>query len=355
MSIEQNKLDLTELKYRTYGCLWSVFIGDAGGLPVECKSPTQVRDLFGYITKYVTNKYHPYKNVAVQPAGTISDDGQLSLSIMCSLERKRSYDIDDIKKARIEAYQGMWGPPVGWGHSTKSSCENIINNITPTFVEGSAGNGPPIQITPLGIYSVYKTLRTPHKKFTNSFNHSLLKKCLEISRISHSDYACVVASYCQARMVIRAMQNETPKTTLGLAKLFIADAEFAENTLTLTYKAPWDTGLLSERLKQFCCQEMFDMDVRYVSTKICHDHSSFIQNSYPLTAYCVCKYLPFNNFQFAFSEIISAGSDADSNASMALSVIGASLSYYSIPTHLIKSIKKYPFLMKMIQSFEQSL
>ncbi len=348
-------LNRERLHHKTQGSLWGVFIGDSFALPVECKSPREIQHLYGYLDDFVDNKHHGYKAVARRSAGTISDDSQLTLAMMDSLCRRRGYDLQDIKRAHVEALKGKWGTPVGWGGSTRTACDNIVNKKNPTYAPLGAGNGPVIKIAPLAIYCVYKTMGSYQDKFTNSFNHALLKKCREISMISHGDPACVVATYCHARMLIRAMQDELPKGTLRLAELFLQDAWYAEKMLESMYEAKWTDGLLSARMREFLVKDMFDRTTASVSVAICTDRSSYIYNSYPLVAYCVCKYLPFRNFRYACTETANAGADADSNASMVLSIVGAHLGVSDIPVWMVKSVKKWNDLMGHVRTFEQSL
>lgn len=342
-----------DLLDKSAGCLIGVFIGDAMGLPVECMSPIAIRQTFGYVDDFVSNKHHPYPNVAKRSAGTISDDSQLTLAMMHSLSKRGGYSIKDIADSHLAAFDGQWGSPVGWGGTTKTACENIRNNAAVTYVETGGGNGPVIKISPLAIYCVYKTLKTSAEKFTNSFNASLLKKCKEISMITHGDHRCIVATYCQSRMIIRALQDEMPQTTGRIVDLFVSDAEYAESKLNVLWS---EMTTLSSRLKEIIGKkESFQTETGVISASICSSKSSFILNSYPLTAYCVAKYFPYKNFKFALTQTVNAGADADSNASMVSAIMGASVGFHAIPSNLIKGLKNFNALLKECRSFIQML
>lgn len=343
---EVQKIDKSLLSRKTMGSLWGVFIGDAMGLPVECKSPREIRDLYGYVDDFKSNKHHKYPNVAHRKAGTISDDSQLTLTMMEAL--KTGYDIKTIKQEHVNALKGRWGRPVGWGKSTKEACKKMEAGETPAFAPDGAGNGVCMKIAPLAIYSVYKTRNSSHNRFTDHFNKSLLKRCREVSLLTHGDPACIVATYCQARMIIRAMQNELPKSSINIANLFIRDARYAEGIL----KAEWRNGLLSDRIEEICSKENFELSTPVVSVNICTERSSYVYNSYPFVVYCVSKYLPYENFQYALTETINAGADADSNASMVCSIIGAHLEYYSIPLHFVEGVENHQKLTKLVKDFE---
>ncbi len=364
-------LNRSRLKDKTLGSLFGVYIGDALGLPVETMSPFEIRHAFGYVNEYIQNKNHKFPSVGKRAPGTISDDSQLTLALMDSINRRQGYDVTDIATAHVEAYDGKWGKPVGWGGSTREAVENVRKKKFPTFSPLGAGNGTCMKVAPMAIYCVYKTLSTPHGRFTNSFNASLLKKCREITLISHGNPMCIVATYCQSRMIIRAMQDELPKTSKSIAKLFIGDAEYAEERLgTIGWH---DDKRLSKRLSEIlngfpeCAEdgypisahppiiEPLDMNTPDVSRLICTERSSFIYNSYPLVAYCVVKYAPFRNFQYAVTETVNAGADADSNASMVGAIMGACLGFHQIPPELIRGLRKYSMLVAETKKFEMSL
>ena len=341
-----------DLKAKTAGTILGVAIGDALGLPCECKSPAGIRNLFGFVDRYVTNEFHGYREVAKRAPGTVSDDTQLTLAMLDSFTRKRGYDIKDIALAHVEAWEGRWGTPVGWGGSTREACQRIKAGEKETFSPKGAGNGTCMKIAPLSLYSVYKTIVTAQKRFTNSFNASLLKKCREITLLTHGDPRCIVAAYCQARMVIRAIQNEIPQVTGEIADLFLKDAQYAEAHL----RSEWpDNQPLSERMKVFLAPEQFLRETELVSVDICSNHSSFVMNSYPLVAYCVSKYLPYRNFKHAVTMTVNAGADADSNGSMVGAIMGGWLGVYEIPSDLLSGVKIWREIYRCAKNFHLAL
>ena len=345
------KLDLQEIKSKTIGSLLGVCIGDAMGLPLECAAPALIRKHHGYVDTYVTNKYHPFKNVSKKPKATWSDDTQLTLALMDSLSRTDSYSLQDIRLAHVEAYDGKWGELVGWGGTTRKACQRMKDGDVYTAVENGAGNGTPMKIAPLAIYYVYRCAKKVGR-FTNSINASLFKKCSEVALLTHGDLRCAVAAYCQARMIIRAMQDEIPEYSHRIAELFIKDAEYAESKITW----PEETVLLSDRMAPYILdRDKYEVETSAISVDICVAQSSFIMNSYPLVAYCTCKYLPYANFQYALTQTVNAGADADSNGSMVGAIAGAYLGYDSIPKDWIRKLRKANLLAREIRKFEKSI
>lgn len=339
----------TALREKTLGSILGVAIGDAMGLPCECKSPAIIREMFGYVDTYVSNKNHAYKSVAKRGPGTISDDTQLTLALMDSFTR--GYSVEDLAKVHVEAYEGKWGPPVGWGGTTRKSVELIKTCQAQTFVIDGAGNGPCMKIAPLGILYAYKCRQLKAGKFTSAHNASLLKRCGEITRITHGDPRCIVAAYCQARMVIRALQNEIPEFSRQIAALFIEDAKYAESKLQF----PDEMDLLSRRLSEFLTNDMFLLDTTTVSVRICQNQSSFVMNSYPLVAYCASKYLPFKNFSHAITQTINSGADSDSNGAMVGAIVGGYLGYTGIPYEMVKGLRQWKLVLKEARRFEEAI
>ncbi len=337
-------LSRTRLRDKTVGSLLSVAIGDAMGLPVEKKSPDEIRESFGYIDKFVRSPV------------IVSDDTQLSLAIMDSITRRRGYNKQDIGFAHVEAWQGKWGKPVGWGRTTINAVKKIKEGHEDTFIpvgdNRGSGNGPIMKIAPLAIFAVYKTLRTEVGRFTNRFNASLLKKCSEISRLTHGDARCIVAAYCHCRMIIRALQDEMPTSFIEISQLFVSDAEYAEKNINVS--SP-DKQKLSDRFRELITPAEAMSSATQISMKIGGDNIAFIMNSYPLVAFAVARYSPYRNLMYAITETVNAGSDTDSNASMVGAIIGAQLGFGAIPPHLVKQIQNYKTIMGAIKAFEQSL
>ena len=339
------------LARKVAGSIIGTCVGDALGLPCECSSPSDIRKRFGYIDKFVSNYAHPFQNVAKQPPASISDDSQLTLAMMFAL--RHGYNLKKIIDAHIKAYDGRWGTPVGWGRSTREACIKMKQGTEKTMTLNGAGNGTCMKIAPLGIYCVYKTAYDNQiEKFSDIFNVSLLKKCKEITELTHGHPMCIVAAYCQSRMIIRAMQDELPETDVEIAQLFINDALFAENNLS----AEWPDGLLlSDRLRSILTVDNFKFETSEISVTITTKESSFVYNSYPLVAYCFSKYSPYKNARFAITEAVNAGADADSNASMVGALIGAQLGFASIPKEWVSKLINIDMVLRQIKIFEESL
>jgi ADP-ribosylglycohydrolase len=143
--------------------LTAVAYGDAAGLPVETKSAGYIAKKYGYIDHLIAPTENPFYGGDL-PAGSWSDDTQLSLTIASALVKADGFDILSIARAHIEAYDQT--PEVvsengkvvkrGWGGSTTRSIERMINGISPSLAgeKGGAGNGILMKLSPLVFWQV---------------------------------------------------------------------------------------------------------------------------------------------------------------------------------------------------------
>ena len=151
-------------------------------------------------------------------------------------------------------------------------------------------------------------------------------------------------------MIIRAIQDEIPKSPISIFELYMNDILYAENNLNIT---EWpDNKKLSDRMIEIIDKDSFNYTADSMSVKICTEHSSHVMNSYPMVVYCVCKYFGYQNIMHAIRETANAGADADSNASMVGAILGASLGFSDIPSDMIKGIRNYNNLIKNVNAFE---
>jgi ADP-ribosylglycohydrolase len=138
--------------------LQNVAYGDAAGLPVETKGAGYIAEKYGAINKLLAPAENPFYGGDL-PAGSWSDDTQLSMTVAASLVAAGDFDIDVIARAHIEAYNET--PEVvsgsgkvskrGWGGSTTRSIERIIDGVSPLLAgeKDGAGNGVLMKLSPL--------------------------------------------------------------------------------------------------------------------------------------------------------------------------------------------------------------
>ena len=139
----------------------SVAYGDAAGLPVEAKSVNYIRKKHGKISALLPPIENPFYDTNL-PAGTWSDDTQLTLAVANAIIRAQNFTIESQIQTHVAAYYET--PEVtdrngkvrrrGWGGSTTHSIERLIDGASPTLsgeVNG-AGNGVLMKMSPLVLW-----------------------------------------------------------------------------------------------------------------------------------------------------------------------------------------------------------
>lgn len=136
----------------------SIAYGDAMGLPTETKSADEIRALYGYIDRLVPPQFNPYYPGEF-PAGTTSDDTQLSVVVAEALMEADGFDINAQVAGHLNVYQesprtlnhkGEMGIR-GWGGSTTASMERLATGVPPSKSgeKQGAGNGVLMKLSPL--------------------------------------------------------------------------------------------------------------------------------------------------------------------------------------------------------------
>ena len=138
----------------------AIAYGDAAGLPTEAKSAQWIRDHYGRIDQLVPPDHNGIFK-GEWPAGTTSDDTQLSRVVARSLVNCRRFSLDDQAAGHIDAYQEnvvgrAEGRTVvrGWGRSTTEAIERVMQGVDP-HVAGQpdgAGNGIIMKQAPLAVW-----------------------------------------------------------------------------------------------------------------------------------------------------------------------------------------------------------
>jgi len=125
-------------KGRVRGTLYGVAIGDALGAPNEGKRP-------GWIREPVRRLRAHHKH----PAGTVTDDTELTLALAESLLEQGGLDPEDLARRFVERGRRM----VGGGRATRAALERLAAGV-PWWQAGtpSAGNGAAMRAAPVGLF-----------------------------------------------------------------------------------------------------------------------------------------------------------------------------------------------------------
>lgn len=151
----------------------SIAYGDAMGLPTETKSADEIRALYGYIDRLVPPQFNPYY-LGEFPAGTTSDDTQLSVVVAEALMEAEGFDIDTQVAGHLKVYRGAprilnhkgeWGIR-GWGGSTTASMERLASGVSPgkSGEKEGAGNGVLMKLSPLVYWQMARGVEAAQRR-----------------------------------------------------------------------------------------------------------------------------------------------------------------------------------------------
>lgn len=182
---------------RATGCLLGLACGDALGRPVEFKSASTIAEEHGRVTEMLGYGTHN------QPAGTVTDDTEMALSIAESLVACAAFDPTDIADRFVDWYDS---DPFDIGMMTHQAVQKLKHGRHWTMAghevwkaspEGrNAGNGSVMRCAPLAL------------AYPNS-SETLIRVSRDSSRITHTDPRCV-AGCAVLNLTIAASLRDDP-------------------------------------------------------------------------------------------------------------------------------------------------
>lgn len=147
--------------------------GDAAGLPVETKHADYIRAEYGEIQQLVPPRENPFYR-GEYPAGSTSDDTQLSVVVAESLVGARDFSLQDLAERHVQAYhdtprvQAPSGRIIvrGWGGSTTNSMERLAAGVEPSESgeQGGSGNGIIMKMAPLAVWQALADVDAPERQ-----------------------------------------------------------------------------------------------------------------------------------------------------------------------------------------------
>jgi ADP-ribosylglycohydrolase len=202
------------LEQKFLGCILGLAIGDALGAPVEFMKIDQIHDTFGQegVTGFVDGRH---------PAGTFTDDTQMSLAIARALITVG--EKEPIQGAGVDAImEEISGEFVRWafgpennrspGHTCMRGCTSLRDGMSwrESGVAGSKGCGTAMRSAPIGLV------------FCN--NHEKLKEvAVAASVATHGHHCALAGGAATAYLVALAVENTAPDRYLEMLCDFTAD------------------------------------------------------------------------------------------------------------------------------------
>lgn len=143
------------LRDRIKGVFLGVGIGDALGAPVETMSAEAIGSTYGRLASYVDCEHHRY--LKGLPAGSVTDDTQLTLAVAEAIIKTGDVDIEAIAAGHVTAFDDP--EACGYGSSTREAIQRIKAGVPldrtgfTTQPNRGMGNGVAMKAAPLGVYA----------------------------------------------------------------------------------------------------------------------------------------------------------------------------------------------------------
>jgi ADP-ribosylglycohydrolase len=305
-----------ELIDKIKGVIYGQAIGDALGLGAEFLTKTQV-------SQYYVGGLRDYDQIIQDghrsrwQKGEWTDDTEQMICIFDTILDKQSVDIKDIAK-NLHQWANNGGRGIGNTIYAVLSDEDFLRDphkVANTVWEKSgknlAANGGLMRTSILGVWE-YQDLQKVKQNAEN------------VCKITHADPRCIGSCVALSTGISLLLQGETDyqKITLKVKELSL----------------PYD-----DRIKEY-----FD----FAETKTLENLELNQKDSigYTLKAMAVAFWaLKNTDFENGLLKIINEGGDADTNAAIACSLLGARYGFSSIPTRWVNELKGKEVLEAKVQ------
>jgi ADP-ribosyl-[dinitrogen reductase] hydrolase len=336
------------MRDKVRGMMLGIGIGDALGLVVETWSKERIKDTYPEgIRDYKVPKGHKwYKN---QLAGTWTDDTQLTIATAKGLMERRDFDLDIQAKHMVLAMKeamkgaenvGGSGVP-GWGYTTVRAVRLLANNV-PWDESGKAkdpnlghGNGVVMRQSPIAAMWATNRSLTPDVFYQNLINFSAM------------------THYTQQSAIATLVHNEVLTSCLFIdpsiyhVNDLIDNFEYAYHRFNLLntdhlVKTPID---MWEQFAKITESKGWDAD-KIIATF--GGGSCNVGHSLP---FCYAFWVNnHDNVQLLF-DVIEAGGDTDTNASIVGSMLGALHGKSIFPRRLVNGLVHRDEILTLADDF----
>ena len=313
------------------GMFLGVAIGDALGMPVETFSREKIASTHGRITNYLRPDGHKWFNG--RAAGTWTDDTQLTLVVAESLIRCRGIDVEDLARCHLEHWEREGD--LGFGGTTRAALKKLKDGMhwsqsgVTTNPKHGRGNALPMKISPIGAYWYLR--KTDFNENWQTFVEDLARctfmthetrMALE-SAIAH---VCAI-EYCLGIKDTKRFFHEEFLWYLFSKTMLAYNEEFSPtetpcpdrmyDRLGLLLNTPLHTINTSDLLA------MFGENPFYVYSSLPLTYALFLKNPTSIES---------------IYDIVNAGGDTDTNASIAGGLLGALNGVSVFPKTLVENL-----------------
>jgi len=316
-------------KDRIIGMFLGVAIGDSLGLCCEGWSAAKIKEVYGRITFHHEPKSHNLK------IGSTSDDTQLTLAVAEAI-LEDNLSMESQVKHHIAAFQET---TAGWGNTTRDSVRRLANGANwASSGNGSSGlgNGVAMKIAPMGVYLC--SVHPDRQKLTEGIEH-----ITKINLMTHRTSVSASAALAHAFGIYYCCTLDDPKdfSVDKFQKMIIKASSIGRQMFAETL-----TDDITNRFEVLFQKE--------------HDTQKLIDDFGGGSCYCYNS-LPFSYGFFlqnpnsieSLYNVVNAGGDTDSNASMVGALLGALHGTSIFPEHLIGGLVDVDKVLAVAERFAE--
>ena len=287
-----------------------IALGDALGLPVETLTLDQIREHYGRVESLLDLSVNVFLQNHPTEFGITSDDTQLSVAVSRGLEGAKSRHLDVImEKIASEHVSELEKTDRGWGGSTKDAVRRLRDGCSwrdsgkSERADRGFGNGIPMKIAPVAFWALKNEL--PRQE--------IIELVAAIAAMSHRTSMAVSAGLAHVAAVTYCLC--TPPEEFSTQDFVRLVVEFSrEGRAYLPETAVPDD--ISERLAQVGVLAALPLPEIMRELK----GGCYVYESLPAT---YALFLKAPKAQSTLFDLVNAGGDTDSNASMGGALLGA--------------------------------
>lgn len=335
------------LRQKVRGLFLGTAIGDALGMPVETLSPEVIAERYpdtkGRIDHYLVPTGHKWYNG--QPAGSTTDDTQLTLAVAEGIIAVNGLDLATQVKMHINAFKES---TAGWGGTSREAMKLLADgaSINKSGLSGEGrgkGNACAMKIAPVAVYVVNYLKQRPQldSNAHRSFMQNVYNFVMRLSLMTHNTTMAVQSAIAQTVAVSYCLNpfcdyNDGDEFDDNqFIHLLVESAIFAEKLVQTSshINAP-------DQETDFACQMQKLYHYANYDVARCREEfgglSSLITHSLPPT------FILFLKDPFSIETligIIGAGGDADTTGAMVGALLGALNGPQVFPQHLVDGLQ----------------
>lgn len=302
---------------KVVGCFLGVAVGDALGAPFECMTREKIAK-YGRVTDYIDKRYGK---------GETTDDWQLTAAVAEAMIEAKDFDLSSIAAQHVKA---AGDTVAGWGSTTRAAVKEIAEGtpwrnsgqvVLPMKPTHGVGNGVCMKVSPVAAFMA--TTMPGEQDVTEC------QKLADFGGMTHYTRLGIASGFAHCFGLVKCFTSDPAKfKPTSYVSSVVAGALCGNQYLD---PRPDEPDLFEELQKLFKHAE-YDLD------KMVADFgggSPYVFHSLPFSLMFFVKDQTIN----ALFEVVNAGGDVDSNASMVASCLGALHGQTIFPDHLVDGLK----------------